>query len=54
MSDYLKPLDAWAAALNVSRWGVTQQALYNARKLAEGKLNLAIVLIEPCNSHHMS
>jgi hypothetical protein len=55
MSDYLQPLDDWAATLNASsRLRVTRQALYNARKLAEGRLNLAVVLIEPCNSHDMS
>jgi hypothetical protein len=31
-----------------------QNLLYNSRKLAEGKLSLAIVLIEPCRSHNMS
>jgi hypothetical protein len=53
--DYLEPLDRWAATLNASSLlRVTSQALYNSRKLAEGKLNLAIVLIEPCNSHDKS
>lgn len=55
MSDYLEPLDRWAATLNASGlFEVTPQALYNSRKLAEGKLNLSIVLIEPCNSHDES
>jgi hypothetical protein len=55
MPDYLEPLDPWAVTLNVSSLlRVTSQALYNSRKLAEGKLNLAIMLIEPCNSHDKS
>jgi hypothetical protein len=55
ISDYLEPLDRWAATLNESSLlRVTLEALYNSRKLAEGKLKLAIVLIEPCNSHDMS
>jgi hypothetical protein len=55
MSDYLEPFDRWAATLNASGLlRVTPEALYNSRKLAKGKLNLAIVLIEPCNSHDMS
>jgi hypothetical protein len=55
MSDYLEPFDRWAANLNASGLlRVTPQALFNSRKLAEGRLSLAIVLIEPCNSHDMS
>jgi hypothetical protein len=55
MSDYLEPLDRWAATLNASGlFEVMPQALYNSRKLAEGKLNLAIVLIELCNSYDES
>lgn len=55
MSDYLEPLDRWAASVNASNLlRVTPEALYNSRMLGEGKLNLAIVLIEPCNSHDMS
>jgi hypothetical protein len=55
MSDYLEPFDHWAATLNASGLlRVTPQALYNSRKLAEGRLSLAIVLIEPCRSHNMS
>jgi hypothetical protein len=51
MSDYLEPLDRWAATLNAFNFlEVTSQALYNSWKLAKCKLNLAtIVLIEPCN-----
>jgi hypothetical protein len=52
MSDYLKPLDRWAATLNASGlFKVIPQALYNLHKLAKGKLNLAIILIEPYNSY---
>lgn len=54
MSDYLKPLNAWVATFSTCKWGVTRKALCNARKLAQSELNLAIVLIEPCNSHNMS
>jgi hypothetical protein len=55
MPDYLEPLDRWVATLNASSLlRVTSQALLNSRKLAEGKLNLAIVLIEPYNSHDKS
>jgi hypothetical protein len=54
MSDYLKPLDDWARTLAASGIKITHQALLNARKLAEGKLDVVIVLIEPCNSHDMS
>ena len=55
MSDYLRPLDRWAATLNASGLvTVTPEALYNSRKLGIGRLSLAIVLIKPCNSHDIS
>ncbi|KAH8704536.1 hypothetical protein GQ44DRAFT_512462 [Phaeosphaeriaceae sp. PMI808] len=54
MFDYLEPFDRWATTLNAfGSPRVTRQALYNSRELAKGRLNLVIVLIEPCNSHHM-
>ena len=52
MSGYTDILNTWATRIN--RSGVTATtplALSNSVRLAEGKLNIAIVMIEPCNSH---
>jgi hypothetical protein len=47
MPDYLEPLDRWAATLNVSDLlRTTSQALYNSRKLAEGKLNAIVLIVD--------
>jgi hypothetical protein len=52
MSDWLAPLDRWAKDLGVlGLFDGLPQAISNARKLAEGRLNLVIVMIGPCNNH---
>lgn len=52
MSECLSVLKRWAAEIELcSAEEVTLQALANSLKLAEGTLNILIVMIEPCNNH---
>ncbi|QLI72609.1 uncharacterized protein G6M90_00g083700 [Metarhizium brunneum] len=52
MSGCLSVLERWAAEIKLcGAEEVTLQALANSLKLAEGTLNILIVMIEPCNNH---
>lgn len=52
MSGCLSVLERWAAEIELcGAEEVTLQALANSLKLAEGTLNIVIVMIEPCNNH---
>lgn len=52
MSECLSVLKRWAAEIELcSAEEVTLQALANSLKLAEGTLNILIVMIGPCNNH---
>ncbi|KAK8914719.1 hypothetical protein H634G_02207 [Metarhizium anisopliae BRIP 53293] len=52
MSGCLSVLERWAAEIELcGAEEVTLQALANSLKVAEGTLNIVIVMIEPCNNH---